>query len=82
MTIKEWLDSLVVALNNIWRFEGRSLITVLGWAALLKGAMMLILPEHSISIWKKLSVKPWVLLTKGGLSFIIGVYLVWIGFGL
>ncbi len=76
------LGAIVVALNNTWKFEWRLLITILGWATFLKGAMMLIFPGLSVSIWKKLAVKPWVLLTSGSLSFIIGIYLVWIGFGL
>jgi len=76
------LGAIVVALNNTWKFEWRLLITILGWVTFLKGTMMLIFPGLSVSIWRKLSVKPWVLLTSGALSFIIGIYLVWIGFRL
>lgn len=49
------LGALIVALNDVWSFDLRLLITILGWATLIKGAMMLILSEFSISIWKKLS---------------------------
>ena len=76
------LGALVVAINNIWRFDWRLLITILGWATLIKGAMMVILPEFSVSVWKKLSVKRWLLVASGAVSFIIGAYLIWIGFGL
>jgi threonine/homoserine/homoserine lactone efflux protein len=76
------LGAIIVALNNIWTFDWRLLITILGWVTFLKGAMMLILPESSVSIWKKLSVKPWILLMSGVLYLIIAIFLIWIGFGL
>ena len=76
------IGALVVALSNVWSFDWRLLITILGWGTLIKGAMMLMLPELSISVWKKTSVKRWLLVGSGAVSFIIGVYLIWIGFGL
>jgi hypothetical protein len=76
------LGALIIALNNTWRFDWRLLITILGWATLLKGAVMLIFPEYSVLIWNKLSVKRWLLLISGAISFIIGIYLIGIGFGL
>ncbi len=74
------LGAFIVALNNIWTWDWRLLITILGWGTLLKGALMLILPGHSVLIWEKLSVKHWLLVSSGAISFIIGAYLVWIGF--
>jgi glycerol uptake facilitator-like aquaporin len=62
------LGALIVALNDVWSFDLRLLITILGWATLIKGAMMLILPEFSILIWKKLSVKQWLLVASGALA--------------
>jgi hypothetical protein len=76
------LGAIIVALNNTWALDWRLLITILGWVMFLKGAMMLILPEFSVSIWKKLSVKPSILLMSGVLYLIIGIYLIGIGFDL
>ena len=44
------LGAIVVAINNTWKFEWRLLITILGWATFLKGAMMLIFPGLLVSI--------------------------------
>ena len=75
------LGAIIVALDNTWAFDWRMLITILGWITFLKGAMMLIIPEFSVSIWKNLSAKPWLLLISGVVFLIIGIYLTWIGFG-
>jgi hypothetical protein len=76
------IGAFIVALNNTWNFDWRLLITILGWGTLIKGAMMLILPEFSITVWKKTSVYQWLLVGSGLVSVIIGGYLIWIGFGL
>jgi hypothetical protein len=75
------LGAIIVALFNTWTLDWRLLITILGWLTLLKGAMMLIMPEYSVSIWKRLSVRPWILLISGVLYLLLGFYLAWIGFG-
>ena len=76
------IGALVVALNNSWNLDWRLLITILGWATVIKGAMILILPsEFLLSFWNKLSVKRWYLVASGAVCFIIGTYLIWIGFG-
>jgi hypothetical protein len=74
------IGAFVVALNNTWNFDWLLLITILGWGTLIKGAMMLMLPEFSISVWRKISVYQWMLVGSGVVSVLIGAYLVWIGF--
>jgi hypothetical protein len=76
------IGALIVALNNTWNFDWRLLITIFGWGTLIKGAMMLILPEFSIFVWRKTSVYRWMLVGSGVVSIVIGAYLIWIGFGL
>ena len=44
---------LIVVSHNIWVMDWRVIITLLGWLALLKGAMRLFFPEFAMSKMKK-----------------------------
>ena len=38
---------LMVTFHNIWQWNWLGLITLFGWIAVLKGVMLLVLPEHT-----------------------------------
>ncbi len=65
--------------HNLWVADWRVLITLFGWAALLKGLMLLYFPKKILAVSKGI--------TKTGLLQVIltiyllaGIYLVYVGF--
>jgi uncharacterized membrane protein len=45
---------------NIWAWNWQIIITLLGWAALLKGLLLLFVPESMKSLAKKLNNEQWL----------------------
>ncbi len=66
---------LIVASHNFWTSPEQIIISLVGWAALLKGASFMLLPENSFTgLAKILNNKNW--LTIAGLAaIVIGGYL-------
>ncbi|OGG45396.1 hypothetical protein A2673_01245 [Candidatus Kaiserbacteria bacterium RIFCSPHIGHO2_01_FULL_50_13] len=71
---------LVVLTHNVWTFDWRGLITVLGWLAIAKGIMRLYVPEIAMNIAKKFTTTAIVWWCAP--FFVIGLYLIYVGFGL
>ncbi|HEY4502522.1 MAG TPA: hypothetical protein VJH21_01690 [Candidatus Paceibacterota bacterium] len=71
---------LVVLSHNVWDDLTTSLVSLMGWAALVKGALMFLLPHNSFSdLAKKFSTGN-ACVTWGAITTAIGFYLVYIGF--
>ena len=71
---------LVVITHNVWTLDWRGLITLLGWLAILKGVLRLYIPETLLTIAKKFTTT--ALMVWGAPFFVIGLYLVYVGFEL
>jgi len=72
---------LLVTFHNIWAAEVSVIITVIGWIALVKGILLLVLPEmmmKSMDIF--LNKKNTALMVIASLVVILGVLLAWLGF--
>ena len=71
---------LIMVLNyNVWAMNWQVIITVLGWASLLKGLFLLFMPEFCKKYAKKLEnapILPFALL----LLLIIGLAITYLGF--
>lgn len=71
---------LLVMFHNIWTKDWSVIITIFGWAALIKGLFLIVLPKLSIKIsnsfkeMKKL-LKVWAIIV-----IIVGGLLCWLGF--
>ncbi|MFH1173423.1 MAG: hypothetical protein V1692_02750 [bacterium] len=72
---------LLVAYHNVWALPlNVLLVTIIGWATLLKGLAFLLLPEDSVSkMVKAFDNKTWHVLA-GVLSLVIGVYFIYTWF--
>jgi hypothetical protein len=73
------LGSLIVYLHNLWVGDWRLLITVIGWAALIKGVAIMALPGFVGRISAP------IVAGMGGrlfpaVAFIIGILFGWFGF--
>lgn len=73
------LGAVLIALNNLWGSGLESLVSVIGWLALLKGIMILIFPKSTASFYRKLNKEGFFAL--GGLvAFLVGLVLLYKGF--
>lgn len=61
----------IVMVHNIWVASGEVLITIVGWAMILKAFLLLFLPEPFEKIVEGLMKHKW-LLSFGGLVWVIG----------
>lgn len=71
------LGLFTVVLHNVWVFDWRVAITILGWVTLLKGITKIGFPEHihrKAQMFKKLQ---WL---WGAIIFLIGAWLFWMSF--
>jgi len=69
----------MVLAHNIWEKDWRVVITIFGWASLLKGLTLLFLPEMAMELVKKIknsSFMPFALL----IAVFIGLALTYFGF--
>ena len=74
------LGLLVVLTHNFWLSEWPVLITLVGWIAVLQGILRLFFPDAYIKLVKEMMTKAgWLIWCW--LCFIVGLYLVWVGFG-
>ena len=70
---------VVVLLHNVWVFDWRVFVTILGWMGVAKGLIRFYFPEKLPVLARKFSEKTlrvWCLV-----FFVIGFYLVFVGFG-
>ncbi|MCF6276725.1 MAG: hypothetical protein L3J07_02635 [Candidatus Magasanikbacteria bacterium] len=73
------LGLFIVLKHNIWEFSWVGLVTFLGWAILVKGAVIMLFPNLLDVFEKKFSKYSWYFL--GGVMYVlIGLYLTYVGF--
>ncbi|MFZ1074943.1 MAG: hypothetical protein WAN50_01040 [Minisyncoccia bacterium] len=68
--------SVLVAVHNSWNSELESLVSIIGWLALLKGAWILVLPDSSVSLYKK-SNTAGVIAFSGFIALLLGLILLY-----
>lgn len=72
----------LVMLYNVWVWNWQGLVTLLGWAVLLKGILRLFFPAFVLNVLAKYKQKTtWMPYTFLGM-IIIGCYLVYSGFSM
>lgn len=75
------LGFLIVSNHNVWSSDiETTVITILGWAALIKGILVIIFPESMIKIIRKVAplsknTKTWSIIV-----FLIGAIISYLGF--
>lgn len=70
----------LILVHNIWDGSWRVLITVFAWLTFFKGLTWVLVPE-SIGTWGKLLNNSGLVKGLLGLVVILGLYLLYIGFG-
>lgn len=74
------LGLLVVLSHNVWVWDWSLLITLLGWATLIKGAVMLLFPKASMAISRFYQGKSGLVVGAGLVGLVIGLVLSYYGF--
>lgn len=71
---------LLISYHNIWEQSWVVLITIIGWAALLKGFMLLVFPNAFISFSKAMFKTKHAYVVIGIFAIIFGLVLGYFGF--
>ena len=71
---------LLVTFHNNWVKDWSVIITIFGWAALIKGLFLLVLPKASIKISNAFKEMTQLLTTWAAIVIILGALLSWLGF--
>ena len=54
------LGTATIMMNNVWEKDWKTLVTVLGWLAVLRGIMFIFWTEESIRFCQKIKDKNWI----------------------
>ena len=74
------IGALQVSIFNVWEFSYLGLITLLGWLALIRGAIRLAALGLAKSAVKEAEQKPVLLYSYMGVSVLLGLYLIYASF--
>jgi len=73
------IGSFLAVYHNIWTGSRTIIITVFGWLALLKGLMMIVIPEKSIRLYRLIKISEGQLGVYGIIVFVIGIIFACLG---
>ena len=69
----------MILTHNIWVYDWKVIVTILGWAILLKGVIRLFLPDMVMGIARKMKNSQWITFILV-LNVIFGCVLIYFGF--
>lgn len=70
---------LLILVHNVWIFEPRLLVTILGWVIVIKSTLWLAAPSSTMKLAKAVCRGPWYYVV-GAITAIFGVLLMSKGF--
>jgi len=80
-TIALFMGLLIVNLHNEWSTLPASLVSLVGWLGVLKGAIYLFLPEAKLTkLMHALTERSWYTI-DGVIAIVVGLYLAGFGYG-
>jgi uncharacterized protein YjeT (DUF2065 family) len=74
------IGCLLVILHNNWTKDWSVIITIFGWAALIKGIFLIIFPKVSIKLSNTFKEMKKLLRVWGIVVAVVGALLCWLGF--
>lgn len=75
-----WFGLWLVLSHNVWRFDWRVIITLMGWLGLLKGITIIVFPATAIKMTEYHLQNPQMLKGRLYVLFAFGVILTLVGF--
>jgi hypothetical protein len=70
----------IVLTHNVWAADWRVIITLLGWALLVRGAVRMLVPEQAKAFGARLLKNSTVICASLGATIALGVVLSWSGY--
>jgi hypothetical protein len=70
----------IVLTHNVWAADWRVIITLLGWALIVRGAVRMLIPEQAKAFGAKLLKNSTVICASLGATIALGVVLSWFGY--
>lgn len=70
----------IVLTHNVWAADWRLIITILGWLAVVGGALRLVYPQATETLGRRMLEKPLALTLGGGVWFAVGALLCLFGY--
>ncbi len=70
----------LVAYHNIWIGGWTIIITIFGWLSLLKGLMMVVIPEKSIKLYNSVKISGGQLSVYGAVVLVLGIIFAYLGY--
>ena len=71
----------VVLTHNVWVMDWRVIITLLGWIAVISGAVRIFAPDRATKIGKKFLNRKNFMMAAAGFWLVVGLALCYFGFG-
>jgi uncharacterized protein YjeT (DUF2065 family) len=71
---------ILVSYHNIWNGGWTIVITIFGWLALLKGLMLVVIPERSVKLYNTIKISDQQLKIYGIIVVVLGAVLAYLGY--
>ncbi|MEI7750419.1 MAG: hypothetical protein WCJ25_05495 [Candidatus Moraniibacteriota bacterium] len=78
--ISLFMGYVLVAFHNTWHFDRSVIITIVGWAGLLKGLSLLLFPTSLFGVSKKLTTSDAYLKVFPWYAIVFGIILLYFGY--
>lgn len=75
-----FVGMVLVMMHNLWVGSWQVLITIVAWVMLLKGALLLLFPNWSVSLANTFKGKNGVMVLWGVIALVIGLVLSYYGY--
>jgi uncharacterized membrane protein len=73
------IGTATVLLNNVWAYDWKTIVTILGWVAMIRGLLGLLWTEGVIKFCAKIKDKDWISYVVLAALF-LGLIIVYFGF--
>ncbi len=71
------MGAVLVAMSSIWSSGAQLFVAVLGWLAVLKGVLILVFPEPTVALYKKV-INDGMIMFCGVIALVLGVVLIFV----
>ena len=72
--------SAIVLTHNVWAFDWRVVITLIGWVTIVRAAVTVLWPEWIVPVGNVVLEHRAALLAGGAINFLIGIVLSYFGY--
>lgn len=71
---------LIVLTHNVWEGLAATIVTLVGWVAVIEGVAMMLLPQNSLARLARYFSSPSIIKAWSVVAIVIGAYLTYTGF--